>query len=97
MDIEPGSIVRSKQGRDAGTHYIAVARLDERHLLLADGRTRPVRKPKKKNIRHVELVAPPPGPLKTWMEAGRRPSDGKIQEMLQPFVAGEVKADGAQG
>ncbi|MBT9258983.1 MAG: KOW domain-containing RNA-binding protein [Clostridiales bacterium] len=95
MDIEPGSIVRSRQGRDAGTFYVTLARLDERYLLLTDGRKRPVRRPKKKNIRHVEVVAPPPGPLKVWIEAGRRPSDGKILEVLLPFME-EVKEDGAQ-
>ncbi len=51
--IEPGRVVYSKAGRDAGRAMI-VLRLDgEEHALVADGRLRTVEKPKRKKFKHL--------------------------------------------
>lgn len=51
-----GQVVESTIGRDAGTIYLVVG-FQERRLLLSDGREKKVRKPKKKNNRHVKSYA----------------------------------------
>lgn len=52
----PGQIVIAVAGRETGGRFVVVG-LDERHLYLADGRKRPVEKPKRKNPRHVKLLS----------------------------------------
>ena len=43
MELKRGQVVRSKAGRDQGS-FMAV---------LADGKGRPLERPKRKNIRHI--------------------------------------------
>lgn len=50
-----GQKVRSIAGRDQGQTYIIVGFQGDHLLLLANGRERPFKRPKKKNIRHVEI------------------------------------------
>lgn len=51
-----GQLVRSMAGRDKGRYYLVLAAADEKTLLLADGRKRPVKQPKRKNIRHLQFT-----------------------------------------
>ncbi|HHT37599.1 MAG: RNA-binding protein [Candidatus Wallacebacter cryptica] len=53
MGLEIGQLVSSKAGRDAGRRYLVLAKLNDKHVLVADGVTRKVIQPKKKNIRHL--------------------------------------------
>ena len=50
-----GKLVRSKSGHDKGKFYLVVAAAGDM-LFLVDGRKRTIANPKKKNIRHVQLV-----------------------------------------
>lgn len=53
IPIEPGRVVCSKAGRDAGRALI-VLRLDGgEHALVADGRLRTIEKPKRKKFKHL--------------------------------------------
>ncbi len=54
VDLKPGQLVRSLAGRDKGKHYLVLGDLDQKHVLLVDGRSRPVSRPKKKNIIHLQ-------------------------------------------
>ncbi len=54
MELKPGQLVRSLAGRDKGKHYLVIGELDHKHVLLVDGRSRPVSRPKKKNIVHLQ-------------------------------------------
>jgi large subunit ribosomal protein L14e len=51
-----GQIVISKAGRDSGKSFVVTRVLDETTVMVADGDMRTVEKPKKKNIRHLELT-----------------------------------------
>lgn len=53
--IEKGTAVRSLAGKDKGG-LLAVAQADARAVFVCDGGKRPVERPKKKNVRHVESV-----------------------------------------
>lgn len=52
---QPGTIVLATAGRDAGRFFLVTA-LDGPELLLADGKRRPLHKPKRKNPAHVQLT-----------------------------------------
>lgn len=50
--LKRGSVVVSSAGRDKGT-FLAVLRLEPGGVWIADGRRRPLERPKRKNPRHV--------------------------------------------
>jgi len=54
IPLEPGQLVRSKAGRDKGKHYLVLRILDDRHVLLVNGKNRTLDTPKKKNIIHLQ-------------------------------------------
>ena len=51
-----GDIVLAVAGRDSGRLFAVVGILDENYVFIADGRSRKADSPKKKKIRHIELV-----------------------------------------
>ena len=53
---EPGRVVISTQGHDAGRWYAIMSVLDERMVLLVDGDTRKLAKPKKKQVKHLRAL-----------------------------------------
>lgn len=53
-DLRPGQLVRSLAGRDKGEHYLVIEVLDSRQVLVANGRNRPLSRPKKKNTAHLQ-------------------------------------------
>lgn len=56
MDVIPGMLARSKTGRDKGKIYVMIS-VDDEYVYLADGEKRPVRYPKKKKRKHVQVIA----------------------------------------
>ena len=57
MEIRQGSIVIAKAGRDKGRPFAVVEMLNSRTALIADGKSRPLERPKKKNIIHLQATA----------------------------------------
>lgn len=51
--LRPGSLVHSLAGRDAGEYYLVTSILGPNFVLVANGQSRPLSRPKKKNIRHL--------------------------------------------
>jgi len=54
VELKPGQLVRSLAGRDKGKHYLVLRELDQKNVLLVDGRSRTVSRPKKKNKAHLQ-------------------------------------------
>ncbi|MDW7651532.1 MAG: KOW domain-containing RNA-binding protein [Bacillota bacterium] len=52
---KPGTLVRSVSGRDTGEHYLVVGVLEPNFVLVANGLNRPLKSPKKKNLRHLQI------------------------------------------
>ena len=55
MEPTVGSVVISKAGRDKG-YYLTVLALTETDCLVADGKERPIERPKRKNRRHLNVT-----------------------------------------
>lgn len=55
MDVKRGTVVKSLHGRDSG-YFLIVTGFDGGRILVADGRERPLERPKQKNIRHIEIT-----------------------------------------
>ena len=54
MDITKGSVVIAKAGRDKGKAFVVIDIPDSRTVLIADGKRRPLERPKRKNIIHLQ-------------------------------------------
>lgn len=53
---QPGMLAYSLQGRDAGRVYVIMKR-DRQFAWAADGKKHPVAAPKRKNIKHLQLIS----------------------------------------
>ena len=56
MDINKGSVVIAKAGRDKGRAFAVTEVLDHRTVLIADGKSLPLEHPKRKNIIHLQAT-----------------------------------------
>ena len=52
--MERGAVVIAKAGKEKGGAYVVVGKIDDRNVLIADGRNRTIEKPKKKNVAHLQ-------------------------------------------
>ncbi len=55
-DRRVGDIAVSLAGHDAGCPVIIVAGIDERYVLVADGKRRKLSAPKKKKMQHIRIL-----------------------------------------
>ena len=55
MKLMKGSVVRAEAGRDGGGYFVIVD-ADEKYCFIADGKSRKLEKPKRKNIKHIRTT-----------------------------------------
>ena len=55
-EIKPGIVAISRMGRDKGRVFVVLCEVDADFVLVADGRTRPLAKPKRKRRKHLMAV-----------------------------------------
>lgn len=78
MQLQVGSVVRATAGKEQNGFYLVTA-LEGAFALLADGRHRPLEKPKRKNLRHI-------APTSTvWETEGL--TDRELRRRLLDFAA----------
>lgn len=77
MILRPGMLVKSKAGRDKDHVYIII-RIENEYAYLADGNSRPIRRMKRKNIRHLQpiLKVKADGPL----------DDQAVREEIRSYI-----------
>ena len=56
MDIAKGSVVIAKAGRDKGKEFVVIDVPDSRTALICDGKSRPLERPKRKNVIHLQAT-----------------------------------------
>ncbi|HBE14940.1 MAG TPA: hypothetical protein DCY72_01640 [Ruminococcaceae bacterium] len=56
MEITKGSVVIAKAGRDKGKAFAVIEALSDREVLIADGKRRPIERPKRKNVIHLQAT-----------------------------------------
>lgn len=52
MELKAGMIVRANAGRDRDGYFVITSRTGE-FVTIADGKSRPLARPKRKNIKHL--------------------------------------------
>ena len=77
MNYEAGQIVKSLAGHDKDSYYMIV-RVEGNFIWAADGTRHKLEDPKKKNIRHVQLI-------KAYVPDEDRDKDVAIQHFLKSY------------
>lgn len=81
-DISVGSVVLSKQGRDKGGYFLVTA-TGNGVVFLADGGTRKLAAPKKKNIKHVSDSGVRLEAIAQKLAEGRKVFDSEVKSALR--------------
>lgn len=89
--LRPGQIVRSKAGRDRGDVFVVFEILDAKHVSVVDGRRRPLERPKRKRVLHLQPANKIVEDFET-MKAEQSLNDARIRAMLRPYTGGEEEA-----
>lgn len=80
MKLNIGSVVRAKAGRDEGGFFV-VTSIDNDFCTIADGKSRKLDKPKRKNIKHIS-------PTNSMIEI-KDITDKKLRTLLKEFGKAE--------
>ncbi len=83
-----GQFVRSKTGRDCGRYYLIYG-VEEKdsYLLLVDGEKRSLQNPKRKNMRHVQVMHKVSLEFSQLIKQGKTVDNAAIRQMLKELNA----------
>jgi len=83
MELQIGTIIKSKAGHDGGSFYV-ITGYDGEKPLIADGRRRKLAKPKAKNTKHisktnttVDMTDLTDKKLRSYLHSFNFPNEGK--------------------
>lgn len=82
LQIEEGMFARSLAGHDKDRLYIIIRR-DAEYVWLVDGITRTTEKPKKKKLRHIQIVHRCAEPVKSALANGTALQNEQIKQIIQ--------------
>ena len=81
VNVHPSDVVKSLAGRDSGKLFF-VFETDGEYAVLTDGKTRKRETPKRKKMRHIELIAKGDA---AFDERLRTASNSEIRKALAAF------------
>jgi ribosomal protein L14E/L6E/L27E len=82
-DIGIGSIVKATMGRDKDKFFVVTGFIDDNHLLIADGRTRTINRPKKKKLKHILIMRDVALEIRGKILEGKCVLDAEIRKSLK--------------
>ena len=80
---EPGRLCRSLAGRDRGGYFIVVGTEPDGRILIADGKTRPLGRPKKKKAKHLHMTPIVLEEAAARLEKPDTLADGELRNMIE--------------
>lgn len=81
MPLEAGTVVRAIAGHDAGSWFVVLS-AENGFVCLADGKTRPLEKPKRKSEKHIRKT-------NTHLDLSSIDTNKKLREALREFRGNE--------
>ncbi|MBD1372340.1 KOW domain-containing RNA-binding protein [Hazenella sp. IB182357] len=81
-----GQIVRVKRGRDVGMYAIVIGRDDPHFVLIADGDQRKYDRPKKKNIKHIQVTRAVNQEVADVLRVAGRVNNAKLRYALNQYL-----------
>lgn len=80
-----GKIVYSKAGRDESKVFVVVDVLDDKYVYICNGSLRPVEKPKRKKIKHLEFTNIIAEEIRSLLMSGEKIDNAIIRRILQSY------------
>lgn len=80
-----GQVVRSLAGRDKGHLFLVIEKVDDRHVVVSDGKYRKVDKGKKKKVKHLKKTNYIVYELQKILEENGSMSDAQIRRYLKDY------------
>ena len=93
MDIVKANIVTSTAGRDKGEVFFVLATEGD-FLLLADGKLRPVERPKRKRRKHVVLRRADGGELSRRIRSNESITNSELRKAIAAVRGGDQDQEG---
>jgi len=84
-NLAPGDLVKSTKGRDAG-ELLFVVGFDGERALLANGKERPVERPKRKKLKHLKYTLSPKGQVPEKLKNGERVGNSEMRKAIATAV-----------
>lgn len=78
-----GKVVLSLAGRDKDHLYIVTNVIDDNYVLLSNGDTKKIKKPKKKKVKHLEFLENIDEEIRAAIISERKDTDLKIKRFLK--------------
>lgn len=78
-----GKVVRSKAGRDVDHLYVVIGQLDSDYVLIVNGKTKTLEKPKKKKIKHLDFLSTLDDKFKPAIDLKNKCTDLEIKRFLK--------------
>ena len=94
-DINISDVVVSTAGRDQNTMFYVIG-TDDQFLLLANGKDRPLDRPKRKKRKHVQKVLRSETRVAEKLRLGDKVLNGELRRDLA-FLAGQMQANDLGG
>lgn len=83
IPFDVGRVVLSKQGHDKGRYFAVVGLVDEKYVLIADGETRRLEKPKRKQTKHLRAKPITLVEIGAALVEGRSVLDSDVRKALR--------------
>ena len=83
ISYEVGRVVFSRQGHDKGRWFVVVGTVDERYVLIADGKSRRLENPKKKQTKHLRFKPVLLEGIQSAIEQGKPLMNSDIRKAIQ--------------
>ena len=93
MDIVKANIVKSTAGRDKGELFFVLATEGD-FLLLADGKLRPMERPKRKRRKHVVLRRADGGELSRRIRSSESITNSELRKAIAAVRGGDQDQEG---
>jgi ribosomal protein L14E/L6E/L27E len=78
-----GKVVISTAGRDAKHYYVIIDKIDDEYYLLCNGSTKTIQMPKKKKIKHFNVLEDVDDEIKASIISKDKGTDLKIKKFLK--------------
>lgn len=82
MEVRKGMLAISKAGHDKGSWYV-VLNIEETHAFLVNGKKRTIDYPKKKKLKHLQLVNEVPEILQEKLKTGETWTNEEVKRALK--------------
>jgi ribosomal protein L14E/L6E/L27E len=82
-DIGIGSIVKATMGRDKDKFFVVTGFIDDNYVLMADGCSRRISRPKKKKLKHITVMKDVALEVRDKILEGKCVLDAEIRKSLK--------------